>query len=222
MSPEQATDLRASEEPRPMLWYALDLPNLVSLAGLFSAMLGIYFAVLGSFEVAMIGLVWAVAFDWLDGRIARGMEGRSAAQREFGGHFDSLIDVVSFAVAPAVLLLSVGEYSPWFLPGAFVALAAGVIRLGYFNTFGLVDGSSYRGLALDNNMILMVALFAARPLFSEAVFTVVLYVGILVLAGFNVAPIRTPKIGGGWFMAVVVYAVVMSTVFMWQLAGIGG
>ena len=64
-----------------MLWFARDLPNLVSLAGLVSALLGIYFAILGVFPAAMIGLVWAVVFDWLDGRVARGMKDRTDEQR---------------------------------------------------------------------------------------------------------------------------------------------
>lgn len=208
--------------PRPMLWFAKDRPNLVSLAGLASALVGIYYAILGVYPAAMIGLVWAVVLDWLDGRIARTMSGRSEEQREFGGHVDSLIDVVSFGVAPAVLLLSVGGFSPWFLPGAFVALAAGVIRLAYFNTFGLSEGSTYRGLALDNNVIFLVLLFAFRPFIGEAAFAVVLYVALLVLAGFNIAPIRTPKLGGRWYFAVLAYAVVMTAVYSWQLVVLYG
>jgi len=50
-----------------MLSFALDPPNIVSLTGLASALLGIYFAILGLFPAAMIGFVWAIAFDWFDG-----------------------------------------------------------------------------------------------------------------------------------------------------------
>ena len=56
---------------------------------------------------------------------------------------DSFVDLVAFSVAPAVLLLSVGEFSPWFVPGAFAVLAAGVVRLSYFNVFGLLGGATY-------------------------------------------------------------------------------
>ena len=91
--------------PRAILCYAKDLPNLCSLAGLLCAIFGIYFAILGNFSAAMIGLLWAVFFDWSDGIIARRMTGRTKEQGEFGGQLDSLIDVVSFAICPAVILL---------------------------------------------------------------------------------------------------------------------
>ena len=204
-------------EPRSMFFYAVDPPNLVSLAGLVSALLGIYFAILGVYPAAMIGLVWAVTFDWFDGKVARAMGERTGEQRSFGAGLDSLIDVVSFGVAPAVLLLAVGGMRPWFLPGAIIVLAAAVIRLAYFDVFGLADSSTYRGLALDNNVILLVALFAFRPLFEPAVFATVLYVSLMALAALNVSPIRTPKFGGVWYYVIASYAVLMTGVLGWQL-----
>jgi phosphatidylserine synthase len=203
--------------PRPMLWFALDLPNVCSLAGLLSAVLGVYFAIRGVFPAAMIGLLWAVVFDWSDGLIARRMKGRTEDQRAFGGQLDSLIDLVSFSIAPAVLLLSVGRFSPWFIPGAFVMIATGVIRLSYFNVFGLADDSTYRGLALDNNVIILALLFVFRLAVSAPVFTIVLYVALMVLAALNVAPIRTPKLNGRWYYAVTLYAVCLSAIYGWQL-----
>ncbi|NTU72107.1 MAG: CDP-alcohol phosphatidyltransferase [Coriobacteriia bacterium] len=202
---------------RSMLAFAGELPNLVSLAGLLCALLGIYFAIQGNFAAAMIGLVWAIAFDWFDGRIARGMAGRSDKQREYGAQLDSLIDVVSFGVAPAVVLLSLGHFSPWFLPGAFVALGASVTRLAYFNIFGLAEDGTYRGLALDNNVILLIAAFALQPLMSGRVFAMGVYALILVLAALNISPIRTPKFAGGWYYAVVAYALAMTALFTLRL-----
>jgi hypothetical protein len=52
--------------------FGLSETYLLSVSGLVSAVLGICFAVLGAIPATMIGLVWAVAFDWLDGRVARG------------------------------------------------------------------------------------------------------------------------------------------------------
>ncbi|MCF6180233.1 MAG: CDP-alcohol phosphatidyltransferase family protein, partial [Geopsychrobacter sp.] len=60
-----------SATPRAILCYAKDLPNICSLAGLLAAILGIYYAFLGNFPAAIIGLLWAVFFDWSDGIIAR-------------------------------------------------------------------------------------------------------------------------------------------------------
>ena len=122
-----------SQETPTILSFAKDLPNICSLAGLFCAVLAIYFAILGNFPATMIGLVWAVFFDWSDGKIARKMKDRNDKQRMFGGQLDSLIDIVSFGICPAIVLLSYGEFSPWFVPGAFCIVAAGALRLSYFN-----------------------------------------------------------------------------------------
>jgi CDP-diacylglycerol--serine O-phosphatidyltransferase len=200
-----------------MLGFVRDLPNLCSLAGLLAALLGLYFTIRGVYPAALTALLWAVVFDWSDGLIARRMKGRTANQGAFGAQLDTLIDLVSFSVAPALLLLSVGDFSSWFVPGAFVILATGVIRLSYFNVFGLLDASTYRGLALDNNVLVLALLFVFEPLVGATLFAIVLYVTLLVLAALNVAPIKTPKLGGRWYYAVIVYALVLSGIYALQL-----
>ncbi|HIJ26874.1 MAG TPA: CDP-alcohol phosphatidyltransferase, partial [Gammaproteobacteria bacterium] len=116
-----------------ILSYVKDLPNLCSLAGLACTISAIYFSILGVYSAAMIGMIWAVAFDWADGLIARRMKGRTGNDRAFGGQLDVLIDIVSYGVVPAVLLLSYGKFDPIFLLGAFLMLAASAIRLSYFS-----------------------------------------------------------------------------------------
>ena len=66
-------------------------------------MLAIYFSITGVYYAAMIGMIWAVAFDWADGLIARRMKGRTGRDRIFGGQLDLLIDIVSYGVTPAIL-----------------------------------------------------------------------------------------------------------------------
>ena len=201
-----------------ILSFANDLANLTSLAGLLSAVLAIYFAIVGNFPAAMIGLVWSVFFDWSDGNIARRMKGRTDEQRKFGGQMDSLIDIVSFGICPAVVLMSYGDFSPWFIPGAFIIAAAGVLRLSYFNVFGLAGKTSFQGLAIDNNGILLVLLFAINSFVSASSFTTLLYITIVALAALNVSPIKTPKLSsGGWYYAIVLYTFMMTSLFGWQL-----
>jgi CDP-diacylglycerol--serine O-phosphatidyltransferase len=194
-----------------------DLPNLFTLAGLVAAVLGVFFALRAIYPAAMMALVWAVVFDWTDGIIARRMSARTADQRSFGAQLDSLVDIVGFSVAPALVLLSVGDFSPWYVPGVFVVLAAGAIRLSYFNVFGLLGGASYRGLSLDNNVLVLVLLFAAEPLLSETSFEIAVYVLLVVLAALNLAPFETPKLSGRWYWAVIAYACAISLVCTWQL-----
>jgi len=210
-------------EPRAsqptILSFVKDLPNLCSLAGLACTLLAIYYSILGIYSAAMIGMIWAVAFDWADGLIARKMKGRTGEDRSFGGQLDVLIDIVSYGVAPAILLLSYGKFEPLFLIGAFLMLAASAIRLSYFSTFGLAGGTKYTGLALDNNNIILVSVFLLEDVFSGGVFTVILYASGVGLAALNVSQIKTPKLSGNpvnvYILAI--YTLGITAVYGWKL-----
>ncbi len=199
-----------------MLSFARDLPNICSLAGLLCAVLGIYYAILGNFPVAIIGVLWAVLFDWADGIIARQMTGRTDHHRAFGGQLDSLIDIVSFGVFPAVFLLSYGKFSPWFLPGAFLIVATSAIRLSFFNVFGLLDDKSYMGLALDNNVIILAFVFLFEGFINHTVFSIILYSLLMVFLVLNLAPVRTPKFAGKWFYVLIIYTLVLTVIYGWM------
>lgn len=196
-----------------MITFARDLPNICSLAGLLCAVLSIYYAILGIFPVAIIGMIWAIVFDWGDGIIARRMKERTDEYRAFGGQLDSLIDIVSFGICPAVFLLSYGEFNPWFLPGAFMIVATSAIRLSYFNVFGLIDDSTYMGLALDNNVIILAFVFLFNGFFSQPIFSVIIYVVLMFLSVFNLAPVRTPKFTGRWFYVLLVYVLGLTVIY---------
>ncbi len=198
-----------------MLSFAGDLPNVCSLVGLLCAMLGIYYAILGKFPVAIIGILWAAVFDWADGIIARKIKGRTDHQRAFGSQLDSLIDVVSFGVFPAVFLLSYGNFNPWFLPGAFLIVAASVIRLSYFNLFGLINSKTYMGLALDYNVIILAFVFLFESFISQSLFSIILYALLMGSLVFNLAPIRMPKFAGKWFYVLIAYTLVLTMVYGW-------
>ncbi|MCR9059772.1 CDP-alcohol phosphatidyltransferase family protein [Roseibium album] len=181
---------------KPILSYLKDLPNICSLAGLGCSLLAIYFILIGVYPAAIIGMVWAVAFDWADGIVARRMSGRTGADREFGGQLDLLIDVVSYAVTPTILILNYAAHNPLFLPVVFVMLVFGVIRLSYFSTFGLSDDGKYTGLAIDNNSLALVFLFLFEGYVDPTVFAVLLGACGLGLAVLNVSQIKTPKLSG--------------------------
>ena len=179
-----------------ILSYVKDIPNLLSLSGLACTVLAIYFSITGLYAAAMIGMVWAVGFDWADGLVARKLKGRTPTDAKFGGQLDVLIDIVSYGVTPAILLLSFGKFEPLFLIGAFVMMAAAAIRLSYFSTYGLAGGTKYTGLALDNNSLILVSVFLLHGVVSDDVFTITLYVSGVTLAILNVSEIKTPKLSG--------------------------
>ena len=207
-----------NNKPQPgMLTFAKDLPNICSLVGLLSAILGIYFAIEGNFLAAIIGVLWAVLFDWYDGIIARKMKGRTKVQGEFGGQLDSMIDIVSFGILPAILLLSYGNYSVWFIPGAFVIVATAAIRLSYFNVYGLIDSNTYKGLALDNNVLILAFVFLFERFFEHSTFSIVIYILLIMLSVFNLSSIPTPKFAGKWIYVLVIYVLVLTSIFGWIL-----
>ena len=210
------------KDPHPpsILSFLRDLPNLCSLVGLACTVCAIYFSVIGVYYAAMIGMVWAVAFDWADGLIARRMHRRTGDHKIFGGQLDVLIDIVSYGVAPALLLLSFGQFAPIFLVGAFVMIAASALRLSYFSTYGLSDGAKYTGLALDNNSLVIVFVFLLEGVVTATAFTVVLLITCLCLSALNVSQLKTNKLSGNPrnVYALAAYCIAMTTFFGLKLA----
>ena len=123
------------------------LPNLITTAGMFCGFLAIISSVEGRFEEAAVAIIVASLFDALDGRIAR----LTNAQSRFGVEYDSLADLVSFGVAPAILayLWALAPYGRFGWLAAFLFAACGALRLARFNTqAGTTDGSYFTGLPI--------------------------------------------------------------------------
>jgi phosphatidylserine synthase len=196
-----------------MLGFLKDKANLLTMVGLVSSVVGIYFAIKGSFAAAMIAMLWAIFFDWFDGPIARRTKDRDKSLGELGAALDSLVDIISFGVFPAIVLLSYGEFSPWFLLGAVALIAAGALRLSYFNVFGLEGGSTYVGLSLDINSFAFTFVFLFERLADREVFQWVIYAMSMVLAALNVSSMRMPKMVGIWYYVVATYIIVSTAVY---------
>lgn len=121
------------------------LPNLFTTSALFAGFYAMIAAIHGNFDAAAIATFMAMALDGLDGRIARLTNTQSA----FGAEYDSLADMVSFGVAPAILayewlLHEVGKLG--FLV-AFVYASAAALRLARFNAqLASSDRKYFKGL----------------------------------------------------------------------------
>ncbi|MBT1065004.1 CDP-diacylglycerol--serine O-phosphatidyltransferase [Bowmanella sp. Y26] len=122
------------------------LPNLLTTGGLFSGFYAIVSAMNGHFEAAAVAIFVAMLFDGLDGRVAR----MTNTQSEFGAEYDSMADMVSFGIAPALVaytwgLTQLGKLG-WL--AAFVYVAGAALRLARFNTqIGIADKRYFQGLA---------------------------------------------------------------------------
>jgi len=181
---------------KSILSFIKDLPNICSLMGLVCSILAIYFMFIGIYQIAMIGMIWAVGFDWADGIIARKIQNRTKEEKIFGGQLDLLIDIVSYGIAPAILILSFSNFNPLFLLPALIMLIFGVMRLSYFSTFGLSEEAKYTGLAIDNNSIVLVFIFIFSGYFDEIVFSILIGIVGVFLAILNISDIKTPKLSG--------------------------
>lgn len=121
------------------------LPNLMTTLALFAGFYAVIAGMNGDFVAGAIAIFVAMVFDGLDGRIARMTNSSSA----FGAEYDSLADMVSFGLAPALLIyqwiLSDFGKLGWLI--AFVFTAGAALRLARFNTqVGVADKRYFQGL----------------------------------------------------------------------------
>ena len=108
------------------------LPNLFTSAALFAGFYAIVQAMNANFEQSAIAIFIAMVMDGLDGRVARMTNTQSA----FGAEYDSLSDMVSFGVAPALIMYT-WALQPMLKLGwiaAFIYCACAALRLARFNT----------------------------------------------------------------------------------------
>lgn len=122
------------------------LPNLFTTAALFAGFYAIIAAMRGDFENAAVAIFFAMVLDGLDGRIAR----LTNTSSKFGAEFDSLADMVSFGVAPALVVFSwaLGGLGKFGWSAAFIYVACAALRLARFNTqIDTADKNYFTGLA---------------------------------------------------------------------------
>jgi CDP-diacylglycerol--serine O-phosphatidyltransferase len=121
------------------------LPNLFTTAALFAGFYAIVQSMNGRYEIAAVAIFVAMVLDGLDGRVAR----LTHTQSEFGAEYDSLSDMVSFGVAPSILMYewAFRDLGKWGWFAAFIYCAGGALRLARFNTnIDVVDKRYFQGL----------------------------------------------------------------------------
>ena len=145
------------------------LPNILTTFGLFSGFFAIILATKGQYAESAIAIFIAMLWDGLDGRVAR----LTNTQSEFGEQYDSMADMVSFGVAPALLMYfylfeGLGKIG-WI--GAFVYVAAGSLRLARFNTqIGVQDKRYFQGLPSPAAAALIAGLVWAKEMMGPSAY----------------------------------------------------
>jgi CDP-diacylglycerol--serine O-phosphatidyltransferase len=120
------------------------LPSVLTTFGMFAGFYSIIASINGDFTTAAISILIAMLWDTLDGRVARLTNTQSA----FGAEYDSLADLVSFGVAPALLVYewSLSDLGRFGWLAAFIYLACAALRLARFNTqVGSADKQYFQG-----------------------------------------------------------------------------
>ena len=200
-----------------ILSFMKDIPNIMTLAGLCCGVLGIYFALLENFQMAVVAMLWAVLFDWYDGVVARRIQGRSDNSKTFGSNMDTLVDLITMSVCPAIILLSYGGFSLWFFPGALIIIASGVVRFSYFNIFGVDDDGTIKGLSNDIIALIVALVFVLEGVLSYNAFIALLYSLMVILSFLHVAPFRMHKMVGRWYHVITAYILVMTVIYVFIL-----
>ncbi|CAI8163654.1 MAG: Uncharacterised protein [Cellvibrionales bacterium UBA7375] len=132
------SEAKSGDKSRPGKGIYL-LPNLLTTGALFGGFYAVLSGFSGSYELAAIAIFVAMVFDGLDGRVAR----MTNTQSDFGVQYDSLSDMVSFGIAPAIVIYG------WGLTGlgkvgiaaAFVYASCAALRLARFNVQSTLSNS---------------------------------------------------------------------------------
>lgn len=201
------------------------LPNLLTTAALFSGFYAIVAATQNRFEIAAVAIFFAMLMDGLDGRIAR----ITHTETEFGAQYDSISDMVSFGLAPALImyewaLSSMGEYD-WYWGklgwlAAFVYVAGAALRLARFNTQD--NKLVFKGLASPAAAAIMVGLvwvgddlgYTGNQL-NIIAFVVTLLCGLLMVSRFSYYSFKGLNLRSRvsfTFMTVVILVLVMTSI----------
>ena len=166
------------------------LPSFFTLAALFAGYYAIVAAIQSRFEAAAIAVFVAMVLDNLDGRIAR----ITNTQSDFGAQLDSLADMISFGLAPALVmyewaLISMREFG-WYWSkigwlAAFIYVACAALRLARFNTqIGKADKKFFQGLASPPAAAIMVGVvWVGQDLGYQGKELIILALIITVLCG---------------------------------------
>lgn len=156
------------------------LPNLLTTAGLFAGFYAVVASMHGKFEHAAVAVFIAMIMDGLDGRIAR----ITNTQTDFGAEYDSMADLISFGVAPALVaynwaLSDLGKFG-WL--ATFVYVVAAALRLARFNTqVGIADKRYFQGLASPSAAAVMVGLVWVGTEYNWDIKPYGIYIGILTI-----------------------------------------
>jgi len=196
------------------------LPNILTTFGLFAGFFAIILATKGQYVDAAIAIFIAMLWDGLDGRVAR----LTNTQSEFGEQYDSMADMVSFGVAPALLMYfylfeSLGKIG-WI--AAFIYVAAGALRLSRFNTqIGVEDKRYFQGLPSPAAAALIAGLVWAKEVIgpSAGAWIILVSAGILMVSNVRYYSFKDINLKGrSSFKLLLIATLILIVISLWPSA----
>lgn len=196
-----------------------DPANAVSLIALLSAAACCWFSISRLPAYGVVALIVSGLADLLDGQVARRLT-RTEEQRRFGQRVDSLVDVCSFGLAPAVLLYAIGLREPLDLVLLSVFLCCAAWRLAYFDTVGMATAGPARYFTgLPTTYVALVLPLVFLTVFAGKFWLLMgLRAATLLLAVAMVGPFRCRKPGLVAYGFFLLLAIGVASLLVWRAA----
>lgn len=168
---------------------------ILTYIGVLSGVSGIYFALTGELDQAMIALILEGLCDLFDGAVARRFR-RDEQEIEFGREIDSLADTISFLALPLVVGLNVTGSRIIPLVIYMIYVLAGIIRLAFFNITGIEEtarGRHYHGLPVTYAALIFPLGYLPLSLLPLEALSILWPLLCLLTAGAFILDFRIPK-----------------------------
>jgi len=173
---------------------------ILTYMSLLSGFIGAILSAKGLYAISMILLFAAGVFDAFDGIVARSKKDRTEDEKGFGIQLDSLVDVVSFGIYPALLCYFMGADSIIAIIIEFLYCNCAVIRLAFFNVLEANRQKSetgaakyYRGLPVTSISIIFPVIFLLKYIVSPSAFLIIIQIMLAVVAFLFIYDFRVPK-----------------------------
>ena len=177
-----------------------DYTVLLTYLSLFSAVVSMIQAVHGNYGISVCCILLSGICDAFDGTVARMKKNRTEDEKAFGIQLDSLVDAISFGVAPAFLCYSMGVNSLIGIVLLFLFCMCGVSRLAFFNVLEMkrqqTEGGcnkTYRGLPITSSSMILPCVYCFRFVMLQEMFVVLLHAVIALTAFLFVLDFSVPK-----------------------------
>lgn len=193
-----------------------NIANAITLLGLISSVCACFNAVKGDFRLAVILMVSAGICDMFDGVVARSLK-RSEDSKIFGVQIDTVCDMVSFGVTPAILLFCMGFSNIVSCIALSLLVACAGIRLAYFNTLVISSGKSsdtYVGLPVPFSAMILPPVLLLKNILSEKAYAVLTVIVVFAIAFAFISKFRITKLHGKIYIFYAAYALALIILYV--------